>query len=225
RVSILDSSFNPPTIAHRALAASQFPAPPLSSEETEYDGHMLLLSVTNADKKLKEGDATYEQRLEMMVILAKQLEVSSSDSLSPLSVCVAAIDEPTFAGNTDSQRDVELYFILGFDTVIRLFDPRFYGSDQERMKQVLKDFFSPSTEGGDGSFAICAKMDFLTCPPVNEYWKNGKVRMMELAEDLQRISSTQVRQAVKNGDKHAIGRLVPQSIVEYMSNKGLYAQA
>jgi nicotinamide-nucleotide adenylyltransferase len=306
RISILDSSFNPPTIAHHALAASRFPVPSLSvthagpspqapspsslptneQEEREggdYDSHMLLLSVTNADKKLKEGDATYEQRLEMMILLAKELEASSSSTSSnPLNICVVAIDEPTFAGkskklrkaiaqrlsstsfhhnptniNSRTQRDIELYFILGFDTVIRLFDPRFYGSDQERMKQVLEGFFGPSTEGGDGSSIICAsrlmeaatpavqteeestteaeetqklqlqrkkEMDFFTSPPVYQYWRNGRVRMMELAEDLQKVSSTQVRQAVKRDDKRAIGRLVPHSIMEYISSKGLYPQ-
>ena len=93
KISVLDSSFNPPTKAHLALASSP---PPRSKQNTllspqwaergqdegsffkdiitganstdlrereTYDAHMLLLSVTNADKKLKHGDATYLQRL------------------------------------------------------------------------------------------------------------------------------------------------------------------
>jgi hypothetical protein len=68
-ISILDSSFNPPTKAHKSLAFSQIKG----KEHEDYESHMLLLSVTNADKKLKPGDATYAQRLEMMCLLANQL--------------------------------------------------------------------------------------------------------------------------------------------------------
>jgi nicotinamide-nucleotide adenylyltransferase len=110
RVSILDSSFNPPTCAHLALARSkptlrknasfsgQNTVPGSQSEhittnenaqslhhsfdlaengEGDYDARLLLLSVRNVDKTLKAGDATYEQRIEMMYALARELEGSA----------------------------------------------------------------------------------------------------------------------------------------------------
>jgi nicotinamide-nucleotide adenylyltransferase len=222
RISVLDSSFNPPTKAHLALASS--PPPPSrfmsqggssdtpkaqlsSGNNTEagkkqdsgmqtYDAHMLLLSVTNADKKLKPGDATYQQRLEMMTLLAHEIEYSNEIATpSSFDLCVAAIDEPTFVGKSrklrkavarklsllsngsghsgqyglDSdmpaidestsaewEKEINLVFVLGFDTVTRLFDPRFYGS-METMRNSLRSFFAPVAEGGDESSVVCAR--------------------------------------------------------------------
>lgn len=114
RISVLDSSFNPPTLAHLALAKSLPaqhaidsgpPGPTLASApELDYDARLLLLSVRNADKTLKPGDATYEQRLEMMYLLSKDLSAPPSQlperrSESGYSnVAIAIIDEPTFVG-------------------------------------------------------------------------------------------------------------------------------
>lgn len=114
RISVLDSSFNPPTCAHLALANSRPPQYTMksgltgsalaSAAELDYDARLLLLSVRNADKTLKSGDATYEQRLEMMYLLSKdmsasvsQLPKNKSDS-AHANVAIAIVDEPTFVG-------------------------------------------------------------------------------------------------------------------------------
>lgn len=64
KISCLDSSFNPPTRAHLALATAPYPSSETGYGEAkaggEYDGHLLLLSVKNVDKVLQTGDATYE---------------------------------------------------------------------------------------------------------------------------------------------------------------------
>ena len=90
RISVLDSSFNPPTLAHLALAnaASPFPSAP------GYDAKLLLLSVRNADKLLQEGDATLSQRVEMMSLLVAGIH--HDDPSSPPNVAVGLVDEPTF---------------------------------------------------------------------------------------------------------------------------------
>jgi nicotinamide-nucleotide adenylyltransferase len=120
RISVLDSSFNPPTHAHLALANS-LPAryttksPPgsdlASAAELDYDAKLLLLSVRNVDKALKPGDATYEQRLEMMYLLSKcisaptlQFPEGRSES-GYANVAIAIIDEPTFVGKAAVLRD------------------------------------------------------------------------------------------------------------------------
>ncbi|TBU62885.1 hypothetical protein BD310DRAFT_917338 [Dichomitus squalens] len=113
-ISVLDSSFNPPTLAHLALATT--PPPPnasLSAGQQDFDARLLLLSVRNADKQLKPGDATHEQRAEMMVLLAAELARSSPRARSlpnasseppaqthDRNVAVAIIDEPTFVGKS-----------------------------------------------------------------------------------------------------------------------------
>ncbi|KAF8558196.1 hypothetical protein OG21DRAFT_1504575 [Imleria badia] len=110
RISVIDSSFNPPTLAHLALANSpppllpNSPAPQASAEP--YDARMLLLSVRNADKVLKPGDATFVRRLEMMRLLSHDIrsidtaESSGESSRISDNVAVAIINEPTFVGKS-----------------------------------------------------------------------------------------------------------------------------
>ncbi len=112
RISVLDSSFNPPTLAHFALASTH--APTCLNHDilgsADFDARLLLLSVRNADKSVKPHDATYAQRLEMMILLAKDL-MAEKDSHTPngesnlaqpgqSNVAVAIIDEPTFVGKS-----------------------------------------------------------------------------------------------------------------------------
>lgn len=83
-ISVLDSSFNPPTLAHAALA---------SLDNASSSARLLLLSIRNSDKTLKPGDASPAQRLEMMALLADELSGEGP-------VAVGAIDEPTFVGKS-----------------------------------------------------------------------------------------------------------------------------
>lgn len=98
-IAVLDSSFNPPHLAHLSLVSSppflSRSAPPSTSRK-HYDAHLLLLSSKNADKGSgKAGDASPEQRLSMMYLLAKELErkLSSEGSKEP-NVAVVVVEEP-----------------------------------------------------------------------------------------------------------------------------------
>ncbi|KAF5380749.1 hypothetical protein D9757_007145 [Collybiopsis confluens] len=204
RISVLDSSFNPPTLAHFALADA--PTPALAS--AEYDAKLLLLSVRNADKQLKPTDATYAQRVEMMVELANDLQDAQSSQNSGLAVAI--IDEPTFVGKSRLLQDffkgrsqrvegqeqssssscgVQLTFLLGHDTLERLFSSKYYGDSETKMYQALRGFFSPPIlesssdnisrdekehgaaalpdTGGDGSVIVCARRNPSSYPNVS----------------------------------------------------------
>lgn len=111
KISILDSSFNPPTLAHLALASVPAPKRPDALDaggHADFDARLLLLSVRNADKSLKPSDASYTQRLEMMILLAEEIAAQKSpraeypgeEPLEDPNVAVAIIDEPTFVGKS-----------------------------------------------------------------------------------------------------------------------------
>ncbi|KXN80690.1 hypothetical protein AN958_08366 [Leucoagaricus sp. SymC.cos] len=113
RISILDASFNPPTLAHLALINASRPSDSSTSidaEESDYDARLLLLSVKNVDKTLKSTDATYVQRLEMMHHLTQYIHCKSSPSApvpsaSPApdqiaNMAIGIINEPTFVGKS-----------------------------------------------------------------------------------------------------------------------------
>lgn len=225
RISVLDSSFNPPTLAHLALANS--PRPKYSNEDSnadeKYDAKLLLLSVKNVDKRLKPGDASYVQRLEMMGLLAQDVdtktvptspELSVADGLQNLAqdhnVAIAVIDEPTFVGKSkvlteylrnriaslteqasgDSNSETssgahydssngrttqpQLTFIIGLDTLERLFSPRYYAPSNQSTESTMSDadpaaaaeqnmisslthMLSPPSAGGDDSLIVCAR--------------------------------------------------------------------
>ena len=98
-IGVLDSSFNPPTLAHLALANAASPFSPAS----DYDAKLLLLSVKNADKTIQEGDATLSQRIEMMSLLATRIHHSN---LSPSpSIAVGLVNEPTFIAKSSALRE------------------------------------------------------------------------------------------------------------------------
>ncbi|KAE9399240.1 hypothetical protein BT96DRAFT_820884 [Gymnopus androsaceus JB14] len=187
QISILDASYNPPTLGHFALAAAPAPrslrAPAKVSDHVEdsgsYDAKLLLLSVRNADKKLKPSDATYVQRVEMMI------EIGSGNPSSH-GIAVAIIDEPTFVGKSrvlrefleerirrqQALRDLpdtrafQLTFILGYDTLERLFATKYYDSSEEKMYQALHGFFAPTSDnsGGDDSRVVWGRRSASSYP-------------------------------------------------------------
>nr|VWO99393.1 Fatty acid synthase subunit alpha (EC [Includes: Acyl carrier, 3-oxoacyl-[acyl-carrier-protein] reductase (EC (Beta-ketoacyl reductase), 3-oxoacyl-[acyl-carrier-protein] synthase (EC (Beta-ketoacyl synthase)] [Ganoderma boninense] len=183
QISVLDSSFNPPTLAHLALA-NALPPPPRNAPSTlaphDFDARLLLLSVRNADKQLKAGDATYEQRMEMMVLLAQELAPTLSQPLArEPNVAVAIIDEPTFVGKSAALLDFlrkrildlhrspgvifkspshalpspKLTFLMGTDTIVRFFAHRYYPNERA-MATSLRQFFSPDE---NDSRIICVR--------------------------------------------------------------------
>ena len=133
RISVLDSSFNPPTLAHLALANAPNPHSPAS----DYDAKLLLLSVRNADKLFQEGDATFCQRVEMMSLLATRIHHNNLSS-SP-NIAVGLVNEPTFiaksstlhgfldnrlaelTSNTSHSVSTQLTFLMGSSQDLRFF--------------------------------------------------------------------------------------------------------
>ena len=121
RISILDSLFNPLTLAHLALANSPCPIYRDDSERNSeiqdacvhgYNAKLLLLSVKNIDKSLKAGDATYQQCLEMMFLLSKDIISSINTEIShslpekeAANVAIAIIDKPRFVGKSATLLD------------------------------------------------------------------------------------------------------------------------
>lgn len=292
RVSVLDSSFNPPTLAHLALANAHPPkyssalhTTPHSDPQGEknYDAKLLLLSVRNVDKALKLGDATHVQRLEMMTLLATENIRQCEHGALPTgtghddhcrqdgNVAVAIIDEPTFVGKSSkllsflrerlantfsslssspsssrlpifTQSDLgttlipkpQLTFLQGFDTLERLFSPRYYSSEDEMLRS-LRNFFSVD---GDDSRVVCARRasgsrrdsdeamqqemrEQRAMEAAKEFMSSERVMLIDIGDDVRTISSTEVRDKISKGDEEW-RRLVPQSIAKFITEEHLY---
>jgi nicotinamide-nucleotide adenylyltransferase len=183
-IAVFDSSYNPPTRAHFAISLTSFPPAGLSSESLEirrhdgqseeedpYTARLLLLSARNVDKTLKPGDATFDQRIEMMHLQALDMEERSTSSrtaekdASAGNVAVAALNHPTFVGKSgillrwfrerrlaelglDESKDsptIRLTFLIGTDTLTRLFIPKYYEPSPtlgSTMQDHLRKFFT-----------------------------------------------------------------------------------
>ncbi|KAJ7476145.1 hypothetical protein FB451DRAFT_268350 [Mycena latifolia] len=208
RISVLDASFNPPTLAHLALATA-----PESTADA--DAHLFLLSVRNADKSLKPSDATHLQRLEMMLLLAR-----------PHRAAVALIDEPTFAGKARVLRaafpGAAVTFLLGFDTLERVLAPRYYGGEAP-MAAALDAFFSPAH---DNARVVCARRGSVvseveTLTRAERFLADGRIVLIDIGEAEQTYSSTAVREAVARGDD-SWKQLVTPAVAEYITQEKLY---
>ncbi|OCF37065.1 hypothetical protein I316_00970 [Kwoniella heveanensis BCC8398] len=178
-IAVLDSSFNPPTLAHQAIAFSSFPPPtptttlasgPLpprsvtgntADDPPQYNARLLLFSARNVEKTLQSSDATPEQRVEMMSTISSMRQRSNPEE----SIGVGLINEPTFVGKAaivrsylaslphlkgndgegdghgDGEVEVDISFLVGTDTLVRFFDPRFYPPGE--MESKIAQYFAP----------------------------------------------------------------------------------
>ncbi|KAK4704393.1 nicotinamide-nucleotide adenylyltransferase, partial [Phenoliferia sp. Uapishka_3] len=221
-ISILDSSFNPPHLAHLSLALSTPNPPPPAT--------LLVLSTKNVDKVQKAGEPTPEDRLEMMEAMAEELE-----SRGVVNVGVARINEPTFVGKSEVLKlaleeraggaSVQLSFLLGWDTLIRFFDEKYYQPPAPSMKSALSTFFIK-----DGSRLACARRGdvsleeeerFLAKEGVKEWRRH--VKMFDVGQEVRGLSSTEVRKRVARGGDQLNG-LVLESVKRIIDQKGFYRE-
>lgn len=142
KILVLDSSFNPPHLGHYALAHQALQA------NTGPALLVLLLLVKNADKLVPEK-ALFDERLEMMQIMAGALARSRGGAVD---VAVALTTHARFvdkalAINSDSQivgpdgRARDLTFLTGYDTLVRVLDQKYY---TEKLEVALGQFMATS---------------------------------------------------------------------------------
>ncbi|KAJ6439444.1 cytidylyltransferase [Purpureocillium lavendulum] len=150
---VLDSSFNPPTRAHAQMVRSAV----RDAERGREPGGattrvMLLLAVNNADKAPKP--ASFPVRLCMMEAFARELlgrEGAARDAPAPqgtelhdarIEVDVAVTTMPYFHDKAGAIATSGFYgqggddvpeqvFLAGYDTLIRIFNPKYYGGEQD----------------------------------------------------------------------------------------------
>jgi len=188
----LSASFNPLTAAHVALireARCRFPAQEI----------LLLLAIANVDKTV--DGLPLERRVDLLVRFA----CPRSD------VSVAAVGHGRFVDKTDAIRraypaDARLIFLLGFDTLVRLFDPKYY-TDREGSLSCLfsRSECAVANRGADAPSAVEA---FLSQPNVSRF--ASRIHLIRLPTDLAAVSATEVRGRLARGAP--INELVPPEI-------------
>ncbi|KAI2624567.1 Nucleotidylyl transferase [Hypomontagnella submonticulosa] len=255
---VLDSSFNPPTLAHQRMALSALSDHNDSRHKSRI---LLLLAINNADKAPKP--AAFPQRLAMMYIFARDLLAATSTSTStsttsstdPTSsnrcggVDIAVTTEPYFHAKSGAVAESDFYrgtgvergameqvYLTGFDTLIRIFNPKYYAG-ADGMAAALDPFFARArlrvtmrtdAEWGDAT----EQREYL-----EELRRGGLERVGGKTEWVKRIemedgrkegeeavSSTKVRDAVRRQDWDALKRLVSEGVTSWIREEGLYTE-
>jgi len=213
---VLDSSFNPPTNAHLALATSSLPA---ERNVTV----LLLLAIHNADKQAKP--ASFDHRLEMMELLAKRIQMKSQ----AITALIALSKHPRFVDKAEDVSNsfpfvTEVIWLVGFDTLIRILDKKYYIPNT--VEDSLRDFWAKNRfvcaiRGEEASErAYLNQIRSGEVEGVPGLWAEY-VTMIEPVGKEQ--SSTRAREAAANGRWEEVERVVPEGIAEYIRKEKLYS--
>ena len=241
RIAILDSCFNPPSLAHYAMGTHDAPL------DRAYDARLLLLSSKNVDKVHQDGDTSFDERTEMMQIEAERM--GKEDRQGCGNVAVASLAAATFAEKTpiilDYLRQTHpayqftLTFYIGFDTVVRLFAKRYYQDSDEEMDKILQQFFV-----SDGCEVVCARRpvenvaqqdvagqeeaELVSRPLVKRYLDMKKLRLEDI-QGTEGVSSTKIRQTIKADPpeeaRKQLAGLASQGVIDYCLSRWLYSDA
>ncbi|QKX56280.1 uncharacterized protein TRUGW13939_03381 [Talaromyces rugulosus] len=231
---VLDSSFNPPTAAHLSIATSAL-------EESRRPSRLLLLLATqNADKPSKP--AWFEDRLVMMTMFAQDLRTHLQSRQSELpDIDIGVTKKPYFVDKAAAieesglyARDTEQVHLTGYDTLIRIFNPKYY--PPTHTLQPLEPFLSrhrlrvtmrPDDEWGNRE----EQEDYLR--QLAQGGREGDGAKREWADRIQLvqgrkagelpISSTRARQAAQTKDQ-LLTTLVPESVASYVVEQNLYQE-
>jgi len=226
---VLDSSFNPPTLAHHQIATSAL----------HHDhGHppkrlLLLLATHNADKAPKP--APFEHRLVMMTIFAHDLLARLAP---PVAIDIAVTTEPYFhdkalaiaSSGTYPSPQPEQVYLTGYDTLLRLLDPKYYAPTHTlaplgpflARHRVRVTYRTGSGWGGRSEQERCLR-ELGEGGREEEGGRREWVQRIEMVEGgEEEVSSTGVREAVGSGDRGVLGRLVCGGVGEWILGEGLY---
>lgn len=242
RIAVLDSCFNPPSLAHYAMAIHE-----ASPEQQAYDARLLLLSSKNVDKVHQEGDTSFDERLEMMEIEAKRMGAEKRQGCD--NVAVASLAAATFAEKAPiileylrrahSKVKPSLIFYIGFDTVTRLFAKRYYGDSEEEMERVLHQFFIE-----DNCEVVCAhrpvenvaqedvagqeEAELTARPLVKSYIDKKKLHLVAI-EGTVGISSTRIRKTLQQHPpeeaRKKLDGSASEAIIDFCISKRLYSDS
>lgn len=239
---ILDSSFNPPSVAHQTLAQSALKK--TTSDNFPKPHRLLLLFATmNADKA--PSAASFDQRLAMMSIFAGDLVESlkaQSQELSVVSVDIGVTKVPYY---TDKSAAIETegsewypskpkhIHLVGYDTLTRFFTAKYY-KDFNPPFAALHPYFDAGhrlrvTLRPDGEYGnVEDQKAFVKKLEDGEMEKDGAkrewVKQVELVSPhpMAGVSSTKIRKAAKREDSEELSKLTTPGIAQYVGSERLY---
>ncbi|MCY3645757.1 MAG: hypothetical protein OXH07_02120 [Chloroflexi bacterium] len=201
--AVLPSAFNPPTRAHLRLLD-------LAQGVAGVEGSAALLTTRNVAKGV-EG-AALEDRIGMLLAARE-----SRPGLAVLAANQARIVDQA-AGLWEAWPEASFDFVLGYDTLVRLFDHQYYTG---AMEAVLDPFFERHR-------VIAANRGEVTEGEMREWVAEQASRYAErivtvaLDREHGRMASSAIRARIEAGEGSDD---FPQGVAEYIREHALYEEA
>jgi nicotinate (nicotinamide) nucleotide adenylyltransferase len=202
RLGIFPASFNPPTKAHAALIRE-------ATKRFKLNEILVLLDLQAMDKRIV--GAPLEERLKMLMLL---FERSSR-------VSIGLANRGLFVEKREPLRSlypfpIQFFFMVGFDTILRVMDRKYYEDGTEDLDRLFHDGQFICANRGDSE-----RRAFET---LFEYSENRKyassVFFFALPKRLSFVSSSLVRQRIREGKP--VKDLVPPSVLRFIEREKLY---
>ncbi|KAF9086352.1 hypothetical protein BGX29_001453 [Mortierella sp. GBA35] len=237
RIAVLDSSFNPPTKAHYQLLKA--------AAQVGCDAVLLLLATNNVDKG--QTGASAVERLEMMEAVAMDSIRNEKEDPALRHMAVGLTIHARFMDKAQPILDhyppntVQLSWIMGHDTMTRLFDPKYYNDVHADMAPFFEkcDVICSSRPG------YGTRDDMMRFVEASGHGK--KVTLVDIPDDdddeddregerngssvgttrgiqVKEMSSTVVRSAIRNQDWTLVDLCVLPSVRLLIEKNGLYTE-
>lgn len=203
RLGLLAGSFNPPTIAHQTLALAGLTAGGL-------DLAWYTLSTRTVDKEIITG-AGLEDRLLLLDLL-----VEPDRRLGVLLVNRGLYVDQARLVRAAYPALGELVFLVGFDKIVQIFDPRYYDDRDAALEQLFAlATFLVAPRGADDETALTA----LLARPENRRFADA-VRPLDLPPEVREVASSAVRLGL--ACRSQPDQTVPPEVTAFMQDTGLY---
>ena len=196
RLGIFSGSFNPLTVAHIEMIDA-------AQKKYNLDEILLILASANVDK------GVFGLSLADRLLMLKLYAVTRED------FSVAACSHGKFIEKIEALRtsypaSTHFSFIVGYDTFIRLFDPKYYTD----LNSALEALFSQCR------FIVANRQDYdadaikkmMEQPVYRRY--AGCIDLIELPDFYAEISSTDIRTQIQAGN--SVDHLVPSEVQAYL---------
>ncbi len=193
RLGIFSGSFNPLTLAHTKM---------IEDTITEYqlDELLLLLAKANVDKTV------FGLPLAARLLTLKRYTKDREKFSVGVSSHGRYIDKVT-ALKVILPPETEFHFIVGYDTLVRIFDPKYYTDFHTELGELFVDARFIVANRAEADIETIAS--FMEQPEIHQY--APYVSCLLLPDVYAYMSSTEVRELLKRGE--AIEHLVPPSIL------------
>lgn len=186
-----------------------------------------VLAKQNADKPVT--GASLVQRLEMMETLAAAAEPTGS-MLCGVTAHPLFIDKAA-ALQALCGRDARVVVLVGFDTWVRITDPKYYGGDGG-LDKALRQIFAtvevavacrePTSVSNLAAEMSVAEQERLVRQLPDELTQRRLHFLAPEEEVMAQLSSSALRKAIAESDEGTVRSILPGCLLPFVEGRGLY---